>query len=859
MASNKLRLCTWNIKGVHSPVKRRKVLRFLKKGHIDIALLQETHLDDEEHLKLQKEGFNQVFFSSFTSRSRGVAILVRRNLQFSLLDCIKDKSGRYVIVKGILQGTVISILNVYYPPAHPSDFITKVFLDFSEIQSDIAIVGGDFNCILNPLIDKLPSKAMSLSPQAKALCSICEDLGFVDVWRTIHTSDKAYTFFSAPHGSHSRIDYFFLSGLAMHRVLSCSIGSILISDHAKVILDLSIKGVNSGVKFWRLNTSILKDHTFVTHFTTEFQYFISINTRSTDNPALLWETAKAYARGLIISFSASKKRQKREKQNLLMAELKTKENAYVECPSPTILTEISAIRTTLDNLLTQDEEVKVRFIRQKFYEHGDKPGKYLAYLTKKRAESQTIAALCDAQGSRIYDNKLINDTFKIFYHNLYSSEQPRDASVLMDKFFDQLNLPTIPSEHKLALNSPISREEVFNAIGTLQNGKAGGPDGYSSEFYKEFSGLLVDPLVSMFNDAFSNKELPPTLKEANISLILKKGKCPESCASYRPISLLNVDRKILAKMLAIRLEGLLPKIIKEDQTGFIKGRNSYNNVRRLLNIIQVFQRRQVDGLVLSLDAEKAFDRVEWSYLFYCLEKFGLGDNFIRWVKVLYDNPQAAILANGLRSDGFPVHRGTRQGCPLSPLLFAMVIEPLAEAIRTIPSIQGLQIDNVHHKISLYADDVLIYISSPETSIPVLLDVVGLFSKFSGYKMNLTKSEAIPLGSLSSIPTTLPFFPFKWSPGGFIYLGVFITPTFERMYKANFVTLFEKVRLDLERWNSLPVSWLGRIALIKMNILPRLLYPIQMIPVLFSNGVLKKLNGWLSAFIWSKRRPKLKNC
>ena len=160
------------------------------------------------------------------------------------------------------------------------------------------------------------------------------------------------------------------------------------------------------------------------------------------------------------------------------------------------------------------------------------------------------------------------------------------------------------------------------------------------------------------------------------------------------------------------------------------------------------------------------------------------------VSRFYNNPQAAILANGLRSDGFPVHRGTRQGCPLSPLLFAMVIEPLAEAIRTIPSIQGLQIDNVHHKISLYADNVLIYISSPETSIPVLLDVVGLFGKFSGYKINLTKSEAMPIGSLSSIPTTLHFFPFKWSPGGFMYLGIFITPTSEQMYKANFVPLFE---------------------------------------------------------------------
>lgn len=76
-----------------------------------------------------------------------------------MLDCIKDTNSKHVIVKGVLQGTVISILNVYYPPAHPSDFITKVFLDFSVIQSDIAIMGGDFNCILNPFIDSLPPQS----------------------------------------------------------------------------------------------------------------------------------------------------------------------------------------------------------------------------------------------------------------------------------------------------------------------------------------------------------------------------------------------------------------------------------------------------------------------------------------------------------------------------------------------------------------------------------------------------------------------------------------------------------------------------------------------------------------------------
>ena len=93
----------------------------------------------------------------------------------------------------------------------------------------------------------------------------------------------------------------------------------------------------------------------------------------------------------------------------------------------------------------------------------------------------------------------------------------------------------------------------------------------------------------------------------------------------------------------------------------------------------------------------------WSYLFFALTRFGLGDKFIKWVKVLYDDPQAAVLTNGLRSNSFSIHRGTRQGCSLSPLLFALTMEPLAEATRVTPAIQGLLIGDVHHKISLYTD------------------------------------------------------------------------------------------------------------------------------------------------------------
>lgn len=133
------------------------------------------------------------------------------------------------------------------------------------------------------------------------------------------------------------------------------------------------------------------------------------------------------------------------------------------------------------------------------------------------------------------------------------------------------------------------------ALKGLQSGKAPGPDGLSSEFYREFQDVLIDPFLEMFEHSFITGSLPHSLREADITLILKKGKC----GSEKPF--LN----------------------REDQTGFIKGRSSSHNVGRLLHIINICQTHENDSMVISLDAEKA---AEWSYLFNVLHKFNLGDN-----------------------------------------------------------------------------------------------------------------------------------------------------------------------------------------------------------------------------------------
>ena len=555
-----------------------------------------------------------------------------------------------------------------------------------------------------------------------------------------------------------------------------------------------------------------------------------------------------------MSFSTSRNKARKQREQELINSIRDIDHQYSTAPTPELYKDRIALKTQYDLLSTQNTERHLLWSRGHYYEHGDKAGRLLAYQLKCRSASRMIPQIHN--GSQLTIDPIeINNTFKAFYTNLYTSEFPLDSSNML-QFLNYLDIPKVDVDVKTELDKPLQLQEIFDSIQKMQSGKTPGPDGYPVEFYKKFSSQLAPILLDMFNHSLSHSELPQSLTEASISLILKPGKDPLQCGSYRPISLLNLDVKILAKLLASRLDTVMPQVISMDQTGFMKDRHSFTNIRKLLNVVHSPASRETPEVVVSLDAEKAFDRIEWDYLFPVLERFGLGPNFISYIRLLYTSPKASVITNRLASQLFPLSRGTRQGCPLSPLLFALAIEPLSIKLRTSHIIHGLHRMGVEHRISLYADDLLVYISDPVSCVPNVVEMLHVFGLFSGYKLNLSKRECFPINNLAlQIPDNA--LPFRISKSGFRYLGVQVTRNFSDLYEDNFKPLMRKLGSDLQRWSALYLSLTGRVNCIKMNVLPRFLYLFQCLPVFLSKSFFQSLNRLIFSFLWNGKTPRIR--
>ena len=299
-----------------------------------------------------------------------------------------------------------------------------------------------------------------------------------------------------------------------------------------------------------------------------------------------------------------------------------------------MLNEYYTLKAKLEKLLNKKIKGTILHSKARWYENGEKNSSYFLNLEKRNFLRKNISKLKLSNGEETDDAKTILEEGKAFYKNLYSTRNVNPNDPEFDIFFNNNLLTPLNEEQSKNCEGMLTEQECYQALKHMDNGKSPGSDGFTCEFYKFFWDYVKQNVVESVNYGLEKRQLSICQRRGIITLVPKKDKPTNRLCNLRPISLLNTDYKIATKAIAKRLEAVLPRVIDVDQTGYIKGRYIGENVRLISDIISYTAAKNLPGLAIFLDFEKAFDSIEWNFLFKALDKLKFGPDFKNWVRTL---------------------------------------------------------------------------------------------------------------------------------------------------------------------------------------------------------------------------------
>ena len=613
-----------------------------------------------------------------------------------------------------------------------------------------------------------------------------------------------------------------------------------------------------GKGFWKLNNSHLTNPQYIEQINTVIDY-ANVRYESLD-PGQYWEMLKMDIRESSVYFSRNAAHETKIRNALLHKRLNAahKKLAMINVTAQNAMTLIQKVNDKIDMLkqeLNEMGSVKVRgsIIRSKvrWAEEGEKMSSYFFSLEKKNYKSKTMAKIELSSGETTRCPKTILNEQKSFYEKLYTKDC--SVSFKLDTKFKK----GISQLEKLELEKELTIDELSLALKSMPNNKTPGNDGLSADFMKVFWGRLKQNFFEAVIYAQKCGLLHITARQGVITLIPKGNRNRTQLANWRPIILLNVCYKILAKAMANRLKQTLTSFISIDQTGFLSGRDISENLRKVFDIIDYTLAKDIPAMIVSVDCQKAFDRVDYQAMFKILEYFNYDPVFINWMKLLFNEFSLCTINNGNSSSYFSPTRGLFQGNPIASYLFLTIIEILSMLLKNDEKVEGLTIKEQRVLLSQFADDLDLFLKFKERTWHAVIRNFDIFERITGMKISYEKTTIYRIGAARNSQAT--FYStrkIKWTDKPLNILGVMVTHETDNVIQLNYEELVVKSKNIIKVWKMRDLTLIGKILILNTLVASLFYYRMAVLPSITDN-LISQMKQMFVDFIWSGRKPKIK--
>ena len=851
-----LSLVTLNTGGCTTALKNASIRTYVNNlcNDPDIVFLQETFFLNSDSPVWKMWSYTPLCAPSPT-RGSGITTLIKKK-NIDIIDSKIISDGHIFFTKIRTNNTFFYLYNFLVPQNDKSAL--EAIQSFQEHCAQLAddgviVIGGDFNCTEDPIVDRLRMPIEHRPRVASALSDAVGALSLRDIWRSLNPGKQTFTWFrnslsSESGSSRARLDRFYgppniLSSVHSSKIIPCTL-----SDHFAVSLQIKLPSAGQrGSAYWHFNNSLLSDNSYKQIINNLWANWTS---QKGDFPdiSLWWDIGKSHIKSITQKYSQKIARERRE----AIAELNQKIDRLQSAPdlAPRDKEVLKEQRDNLNQHLKS--KAKGALVRSRFQHinETDSCTSYFFNLEKNNSISKSINKIRLPSGLISEDPAEIKTHIHTFYQDLYS-RVPTDESAfnLITEDLDRLE----PQDAE-DLDSPLSLGELDLAVEQLGINKSPGLDGLSSEFFQCFWPLLKNDLLSVINHSLTSGSLPRSFSRAVITLLPKKGDLSD-IANWRPVSLLNTDYKIYARLLANRLKQCIHSVVQKDQTYCVPGRSIFDNIDLIRDILMFSNFSDAPLAVVGLDQKKAFDNVDHGYLINTMRAMGFGEVFLSYLQLLYSGSESLIKVCGSLTSPFPFEKGIRQGCPLSGLLYSIAIEPLLNKLRCNINKSGFKLPDTEKycSVSAYADDVSVFVTS-DAGFVAVEETYDLFGRASAACLNTTKSKGLWAGSW--VKRTDRPLGFEWNSEGLKFLGVHLGNN-SSYHQLNWKNCTDKLKKTLTSWKnlSLSLSLKGRILIANQLAASKTFHSLATLPP--PDHVLDELQRLIIVFVWPTKKHLLK--